>query len=589
MQAAARKYFPDMRFTDEQETILSSTGNIKINAVAGSGKTTTLVEYAKRQKPGSRILYLAFNRSVRMEAIKRFGDQGLKNVDVQTAHSLAFRRIAAPLGYKIVPGYKIPDLAATLGITQVGRDLHSKYLIAGHILKFAGMFCNSAKSKVQELDYRATISDPSARAAASRYYDHIEKGTRRFLALMDRKELAATHDFYLKKFQLSRPVLGYDVILFDEGQDASSAMLDVFLSQSGKKVIVGDVHQQIYGWRHAVNALKQVDFSNFTLSTSFRFNGHVAELAMQCLSWKRLIGEEVAACIKGVGKNSKVASRATIARTNLALLKSAIDMVQNDRSMKKIYFEGNFNSYTYAADGASIYDVLNLYMDKTNAVRDPLIASMGSFDELEEYAEKSEDQELKMLIDIVEEYGPRIPALLKKISERHVADGERGKANMIFSTLHRCKGMEYDEVTLTQDFITEDRIKKQISSGGKNQPIDRNKINEEINLAYVAVTRSRNYLDFPEAMFPTADKTLFMEKSARKRALKREPWEESWSSLKKRQPFGNAYKPWSPEDDQRLLSLFEKGASVKKLSQLLDRKPGAIAARLQKVRIMDFI
>jgi superfamily I DNA and RNA helicase len=93
-----------MRFTDEQETILSSTGNIKINAVAGSGKTTTLVEYAKRQKPGSRILYLAFNRSVRMEALKRFGDQGLKNVDVQTAHSLAFRRIAAPLGYKIVPG-----------------------------------------------------------------------------------------------------------------------------------------------------------------------------------------------------------------------------------------------------------------------------------------------------------------------------------------------------------------------------------------------------------------------------------------------------------------------------------------------------
>jgi superfamily I DNA/RNA helicase len=576
-----------MHFTDEQETILSSTGDIKINAVAGSGKTTTLIEYAKRQKRGCRILYLAFNRSVRMEALKRFGEHGLGNVDVQTAHSLAFRRIAGPLGYQISPGYKIHDIVGALGIAQLGRDVHSKYLIASHALKFASMFCNSAKSKVNELDYLAGISDKTARASVSRYYDHIEKATRLFLAMMDRKEIAATHDFYLKKFQLSRPALGYDVILFDEGQDASGVMLDVFLLQTAKKVIVGDVHQQIYGWRHAVNALKQVGFSNHTLSTSFRFNSHVADLAMQCLNWKRFLGEESAVVIKGVGKNAKISSRATIARTNLALLKSAIDMVQNDRSMKKIYFEGNFNSYTYASDGASVYDVLNLYLDKKDRVRDPLIASMASFDELEEYAEKSEDMELGMLIDIVEEYGPRIPVLLKKISERHVSDDQRGKADMIFSTLHRCKGMEYDSVTLAQDFITEDRVKKMLSSGAKDQFVDKNKISEEINLAYVAVTRSKNYLDFPDAMFPLADKALFSEKPVRSRKSAPDKWEKSWSILKKRSQSGNAYKPWSPEDDERLSALHGKGASVRKLSQLFDRKPGAIIARLNKIGAAD--
>ena len=88
---------------------------------------------------------------------------------------------------------------------------------------------------------------------------------------MNKGEIEITHDFYLKKFQLSNPVLYYDYILFDEGQDASPAMLDVFLKQQATKVIVGDTHQQIYGWRFAVNSLEQVDFTTYHLSTSFRF------------------------------------------------------------------------------------------------------------------------------------------------------------------------------------------------------------------------------------------------------------------------------------------------------------------------------
>ena len=36
-----------MELTFEQYDIINSMGNIKINAVAGSGKTTTMIEYAK--------------------------------------------------------------------------------------------------------------------------------------------------------------------------------------------------------------------------------------------------------------------------------------------------------------------------------------------------------------------------------------------------------------------------------------------------------------------------------------------------------------------------------------------------------------
>jgi len=182
----------------------------------------------------------------------------------------------------------------------------------------------------------------------------------------------------LKKFQLSRPDLGYDVILFDEGQDASPVMLDIFMFQKAKKIIVGDVYQQIYGWRHAINALKQVDFTIMP---------HGQASVLTCTSptchgvpaMEETSREDACVRIKGSAPILKSSARATIARTNLALLKCAIDAVQHDRSMKKIYFEGNFNSYTYAAAGASIYDVLNLYLDKKDNVRDPLIRTMERF------------------------------------------------------------------------------------------------------------------------------------------------------------------------------------------------------------------
>lgn len=50
-----------MQLTPEQEAIIASTGDIKINAVAGSGKTTTMVAYARSRPVDARILYLAFN------------------------------------------------------------------------------------------------------------------------------------------------------------------------------------------------------------------------------------------------------------------------------------------------------------------------------------------------------------------------------------------------------------------------------------------------------------------------------------------------------------------------------------------------
>ncbi len=579
--------FRCMNFTPEQDAVLSSSGDIKINAVAGSGKTTVLLEYARRQKKGSRTLYLAFNRSVRMEAQRRCEEERIAGVDVQTAHSLAFRRIALPLGYRVTKGYKVHDIVTMLGIGPTGRDPHSPFVIASHILKTASLFCNGNTARVSDIDYCATIPDEKEREAARRLYPVIEKGAQIFLARMDRKEIDATHDFYLKKFQLSRPSLPYDVVLFDEGQDASPVMLDVFLSQQAKKVIVGDVHQQIYGWRHAINALNLVDFPCLALTTSFRFNDRVAGLAQRCLGWKRLLGAFDPVRIRGVGTTKAVSSRATIARTNLALLKTAIDTVVNDRSVKTIYFEGNINSYTYAADGASVYDVLNLYLDNRGRIRNPVIASMRDFGDLGQYVEASGDQELGMLMDIVKTYGKQLPYYLKRLGDMHVTDDKREKADMIFSTLHRCKGMEYDMVTLTDDFVTEERVRR-IVAKEKEEPFDRARIGEEINLAYVAVTRSKNFLKFPEAMFPGEDGAGFLPGKRKTGGAGRLRFDKAGQVGGKRSDHANAYAPWTKADDDLLKKLYYGGATARELAARFGRNDGAIRSRLKKLDAWDF-
>ncbi|MEP6512828.1 MAG: hypothetical protein ABJA79_03095 [Parafilimonas sp.] len=185
-----------------------------------------------------KILYLAFNRSVKLEAEQKFAATGVTNVKVETAHSLAFDHIVKCSGYNVIQGYKSYDWVEILGIQGGGR--HIDYMIGNHVNRFISYFCNSTELKVNSFNSLNAVTEPKAKQFAENFYDAIENYTRQALAKMNKDEIDITHDFYLKKFQLSTPQLHYDYILFDEGQDASAAMLNIFLHQTSIKIMVGD-------------------------------------------------------------------------------------------------------------------------------------------------------------------------------------------------------------------------------------------------------------------------------------------------------------------------------------------------------------
>ena len=327
---------------------------------------------------------------------------------------------------------------------------------------------------------------------------------------------------------------------------------------------------------------------------------------MEVLSWKKYISKAPKLSITGKGIPGKEKSKAVISRTNLGLLLKAIQYVTEKKKVKNIYFEGNINSYTYADEGASLYDVLNLYNGKRHLIKDKLIKEMKNLEELEDYIEKTEDVQLGMMVEIVREYGNEIPDIIKAIKEKHIDSDEKENAEMVFSTVHRCKGMEYDTIQLVNDFITEEKLKKLKEDKEKN--INAGKLNEEINLLYVAVTRTKNSIHIPEALIPKEFphspqihiiKAVSEEEKknpatgaivipiTQKTAQKAPAKDRSYTYEERREKHKVAYKPWTEELDDELTIMYCEGVGINDLAKHFGRTIGAIRSRIKKLELEE--
>ena len=84
-----------MLYTPEQEKIFqfvqTGEGHGIIDAVAGAGKTTTIITAAEYVDASQRMLFCAFNRSIAKEIGKRFRKKGMNNVLVKTIHALGLQ------------------------------------------------------------------------------------------------------------------------------------------------------------------------------------------------------------------------------------------------------------------------------------------------------------------------------------------------------------------------------------------------------------------------------------------------------------------------------------------------------------------
>ncbi|XP_044198576.1 F-box DNA helicase 1 isoform X1 [Thunnus albacares] len=497
---------PQIQLTREQQQILGHDIQpdhvVKIMAFAGTGKTTTLVKYAE-QRPHLRFLYVAFNKSVAVEAERRFP----RNVHCKTVHSLAFKDIGRR--YHFIK--KLTSNLKPFAINSVlpkGRGGFSKSKVVTTTLN---TFMASADETITTSHVPSNGVDPLEKQLFVRDAQHIWNKMKE-LVKTNTDAYFMTHDGYLKLWQLQNPSLShqYDVLFIDEAQDCTPAIMDVLLSQHCGKILVGDPHQQIYTFKGAVNALHIVDHTHiFYLTQSFRFGAEIAYVGATILKvckkvQKILVGgkqkggvcgetaDKVAASLR-MGVSPCRGKTAILSRCNSSVFTQAVQLTDANPHCRLHYIGG------VTSIGLNrILDIWQLMQgadQQRRPIKDPLIRSFArksrnAFWALKKYAEQTEDHELEGKLNTVEKYGRRIPKLVTCLDKCFESD--MYKADFILGTVHKAKGLEFDTVMVTDDFAKVPSARHELhhypAFSFSKFPDD------EWNLLYVAVTRAKTSL-----------------------------------------------------------------------------------------------
>lgn len=468
--------FEQRRITEATVQMVSSAvsqeGAVKVVAAAGSGKTSTIEDIAAAVialYPEARILYLAYNKALKEEAVRKFAGRA----DAYTTHGFAMQALNLnKLNRKIgdinthqirgVIGNFLSDSEAFLVLSALRKFSASgdDSLTAEHVLdRFRGVSM-AADRRVKIAAYAATV------------FEELQPGNRS-------SRLPIPHDVYLKFWQMigSPGLEQYDLVLLDEAQDSSGTLIAA-LEDVGNSAYLGDPHQAIYGFRFATDALDQVRGRTFPMTKSFRFGQEIADLANKILSQKSrgfefpLRGNEtIQTFLAPVDRREK---HTRIFRTNRGLIRTALLLKDKNVSFAIVGKNDDIK--------AMVESAWELRNGNVARVRNYYLKSLKTWDSAVEKAEEGgEGKEIHQAVRIVQEFEQRVPEIIEILS----ANVSEQEALVTLTTAHRSKGREWDNCIIAADFdpILDNAMKVKSAWDA------------EMNLAYVAGTRAMRRLE----------------------------------------------------------------------------------------------
>ncbi len=246
---------PSVRQQKIFDTWVNSDKNIVVNAVAGSGKTSTLLQLLQLCK--HRTLFLAFNKSIQEEIQAKMDSKGLKQGKAMTMHSLGLLSIREKyINIRINKGKNFELLKR---VQTDNKEIFDKYSWKDRLaLSYQLMELNNL-SRMLLIDDLQEIIDNSEDMANNCfvYTKDLDKLWKSFVFHRNESYISRmiVIDFidmlYLPVIQkLTIPV--YPTYLFvDEAQDLGllhHKLIENFINQGTIKkwVAVGDPNQSIY-------------------------------------------------------------------------------------------------------------------------------------------------------------------------------------------------------------------------------------------------------------------------------------------------------------------------------------------------------
>lgn len=448
-----------------------------ISAVAGSGKTTTLIE-AMKHSPGS-TLFLAFNKAI-AEDIKRKTWSG----DVKTLNALGHGIWA-----KHKPKAKLESRKTMILLKALMKDSARFHDFGYTMSRLIGLAKNQGLGigrRAEAIDF-SSIIDNYGFEIPSEIQEDISYVC--LEAFNQSNEDLETFDF---DDQLYGPVRQgwsfpeYDNCFVDEAQDLSPIqhMILERLGSTARLVAVGDRFQAIYGFRgasvHSMDELREkFGLRELPLSTTYRCGRAIVAEAQG-------FNPEIHACegaAKGLvlesNEDPKLYPQSLImCRNNAPLFKAILRHVRAKEPCQVLSnfldtFQGFVRGFktTYTSD---LRAKLDNWFDREAEV----CRAKGQKGKLAGLVDKYEtvkllSQEFKLTADVID--------LVKRLGTSN-----RGP---IFSTIHKAKGLEHEEAYIIRPDL--------MPAFYANTPEAKQ---QEANLQYVAITRAKLKLTYGETL-----------------------------------------------------------------------------------------
>jgi DNA helicase-2/ATP-dependent DNA helicase PcrA len=270
--------------------LLQTDQNLAVEATAGSGKTTTIVNACKLLPKSSRRLFLAFNKSITLELKKRLPE----GVRCETLHAMGMQALQQRYrGALRVNEFKTMNYCdgpiRALKIEEK-KQIGFKYMVR-ELVDLARMtLCEPTVAALLELAdrYGLAIEEEAAKAvvvilANLERYNFTELANveeKRQVDFTDMVHLPATSDAFT--------VPQFDYVFIDEAQDLNACQrlfVERLLAPNGGRLIsVGDPRQSIYGFAgsdiYSFEKLQQrPNTLTLPLSVSYRCATRIVEQA----------------------------------------------------------------------------------------------------------------------------------------------------------------------------------------------------------------------------------------------------------------------------------------------------------------------
>lgn len=453
----------------------SGQGNAVVRATAGSGKTTTLVEVAKRLPEDLTVCFLAFSSDAANELKARLP----AHMKAQTVHAAGMAalgyylrkrnisRTIEPYKYHVLIKQQMDTLKLEFAVSD--ETLYETELYLRELLKFARLNLINTKNPVnlRNLSLRYNLEPPTHVELEDAAHEVLPQLLRVGAEQALQQGICDFGDmiylpYHYGSYQSDMQPRCYDIVCVDEAQDYSPLALEFTMQMvkpDGRILFVGDPRQSIFGFAGAdTDALDRIIEKTratvLPLSITYRCpKRHVAlaqNIAPEIEASPDAAEGRIYHIPDSLLEKFTHPSTLVLCRLNAPLIQSCLRLVQHGQ---KAYVRGAnlpqdleriANQLFQYNDFSNYYGTIDAYRF-TEAQR--LLNRFGDNDHTQQRIAKLKDQGqcLVYLIEALTEQG--MPSL-ERLNNLVKATFAEERDAVVFSTIHRAKGQEAQRVVI---------------------------------------------------------------------------------------------------------------------------------------------